>query len=56
MKCTRIQLEEAIEKSALQKLPNDLLPSLSPGDVIELADGQFWINADWELCNVEEES
>ena len=55
VKCTKSQLEEAIKKSALQQLPNDLLPSLAPGDVIELVEGLFWINADWELCNVEEE-
>ncbi len=56
VKCTRIQLQEAIEKSAGQRLPNDLLPALSPGDVVSLAEGLFWINADWELCNVKEES
>ena len=56
VKCTKLQLEEAIEKSSGQQLPNDFLPSLAPGDVVELVEGRFWINANWELCNVEEES
>lgn len=53
VKCTLLQLEEAIEKSALQRLPSDLLPSLAPGDVVELADGLFWINANWEICSMD---
>lgn len=51
VKCTKIQLQEAIQKSAGQQLPNGLLPALAPGDVIELVEGLFWINANWEICN-----
>lgn len=46
---TKAQLELAIIRSSNQQLPNGLLPSLCPGDVILLQDGKFWITADWEV-------
>lgn len=47
---TKAQLELAIIRSSNEQLPNGLLPSLCPGDVILLQDGKFWITADWELA------
>ncbi len=43
--CTKTQLEDAILQSAGQHLPNGLLPALDPGDVLILAEGEFWITA-----------
>lgn len=46
---TKAQLELAIIRSSNQQLPNELLPSLCPGDVVLLQEGKFWITADWEV-------
>ncbi len=46
---TLSQLESAIAASSGERLPNDLLPSLAPGDVIWLLEGHFWINPDWRI-------
>ena len=46
---TIAQLEDAIEKSSGQRLPNDLLPSLAPGDVVLLKEGRFWIDPEWKI-------
>lgn len=43
------QLETAIAQCRGQRLPNDILPSLAPGDVVSLSDGYFWINGSWEV-------
>lgn len=47
--CTLKQIEDAISQSAGQRLPNGLLPALDPGDVLILAEGEFWINRDWKI-------
>ncbi len=47
--CSLKRLEEAILQSADQHLPNGLLPALDPGDLVLLAEGEFWIDRDWEL-------
>jgi len=46
---TLAQLKSAIEKSSGERLPNDLLPSLFPGGVIWLKEGQFWLDCDWRI-------
>lgn len=44
---SKAQLEEAINRSGGQRLPNGILPALSPGDVVVLVEGIFWIDRDW---------
>ena len=51
--CTRVQLEEAILKSAGCYLPNNPLPALDPGDCLILAEGLFWLDSNWKLCAVD---
>lgn len=46
------QLEAAIDQCRGQRLPNDVLPSLAPGDVVALSDGYFWINGNWEVIEL----
>jgi hypothetical protein len=46
---TIAQLEDASAKSSGQRLPNDLLPSLAPGDVVLLKEGRFWIEPEWKI-------
>jgi hypothetical protein len=43
------QLEDAITAAAGLRLPNDLLPALDPGDVIEIQEGTYWIDRDWQV-------
>jgi hypothetical protein len=43
------QLEDAIAAAAGLRLPNDLLPALDPGDVIEIQEGTYWIDRDWKV-------
>ena len=45
----KMPIEDAISQSLNQKLPNGLLPALDPGDVLILAEGEFWINCDWKI-------
>ena len=42
-------LQEAIAKSAGEYLPNGIMPSLTPGEVVILAEGEYWITRDWKL-------
>ena len=46
---TKASLEQAIDECRGRHLPNELLPSLSPGDVVVLHDGIFWIDRNWIL-------
>lgn len=46
------QLETAIDQCRGQRLPNDVLPSLAPGDVVILNDGYFWISGSWEVIEL----
>lgn len=48
----REELELAIERSRGQRLPNNFLPALDPGDVVILEDGIFWIDSEWKLQSV----
>ena len=47
--CTLKQIEDAIFQSQNQRLPNGLLPALDPGDVVILAEGEFWITREWKI-------
>lgn len=47
--CTVKQIEDAIFQSRSQRLPNGLLPALDPGDVVILAEGEFWITREWKI-------
>lgn len=50
---SKIQLEAAIEKSGGLRLPNGILPALSPGDVVALLDGTYWIDRDWNVIPIQ---
>ena len=47
--CTLARLQNAIARSADQYLPNGIMCSLNPGEVVILAEGEFWITRDWEV-------
>ena len=47
--CTLSRLQDAIAKSAGEYLPNGIMCSLNPGEVVILAEGEFWITREWEL-------
>lgn len=49
---TRKQLQEAIAQVVRHQLSNDgILSVLTPGAVVKLADGLYWLNQDWQvLC------
>lgn len=50
---TRKQLQEVLVSLGRNTLPtaNELFSSLVPGVVVQLADGLYWLNQDWQvLC------
>ena len=47
--CTLARLQDAIARSAGEYLPNGIMCSLNPGEVIILAEGEFWITREWEI-------
>lgn len=46
---SKLDLEQAIVASRGLYLPNHFLPALTPGDVVVLLDGVFWIDREWQL-------
>ena len=47
--CTLARLQDAIAKSAGEYLPNGIMCSLNLGEVVILAEGEFWITREWEV-------
>lgn len=52
---TKADLEAAIDRSRGYWIPNEFLPSLAPGDVVILIEGQFWIDRGWNLISLASE-
>jgi hypothetical protein len=48
-RATKADLEAAINRSRGYWVPNEFLPSLSPGDVMDLVEGRFWIDRGWNV-------
>lgn len=47
--CTLARLQDAIQRSAGEYLPNGIMCSLNPGEVVILAEGEYWITREWEV-------
>ena len=47
--CTLARLQDAIARSAGEYLPNGVMCSLSPGEVVILAEGEYWITRELEI-------
>lgn len=50
---SKAEVETAINLSRGHYLPNGILLSLRPDDVLVLSDGIFWIGRDWLLQRIE---